>query len=550
MCLLGLLAGRDANAQVTCAAGTPASDVRAFRINVSSFMDGNPPSLPPIANMHVAELRSSLAHAVAQWANGAAGALPYYDGTTDCLGTPADDAARPECCDHNVVVWGGCAVLGATTQRCSQTRSRIEMCLGSLAQPNQWDFNGVDPTETDFANVLTHELGHALGVDHPPTGGTFATMAPTIAAGDTRGRELYHYDRLCSEVGAAGERALTVAKRVHTLSGIGAATLVAGVSAAVHDADGPSPTTLLHGWRNGDDFVVRAEAPSAPPVVLPNAATGVGFEVGLHSIHESSAGSMSFRWGAPAPGDEWVAGSLHRLNARWSGDGFVTSGAAALGECSAMVPLMTYGCNPLAPILPVASAVRMSTWHHSSVSRTVHAWAVQNRLVGAGNTRAVRIAVGSAGDALFPPATNVPGAGTLSAPGVACSDGAAVGSDGLLYDCVVAWAEMNTNRLSIRTRRFDTPWAAGSTHRVAEFDPQSTDVHVSEAVTGHGVEVWRNNGEWFLGFATIATGQPLRIFRSPDGLHWTSMGSFGMALQGPRVARVSGAQTWIYVTQP
>lgn len=73
--------------------------------------------------------------------------------------------------------------------------TRFTIALNS--QHHAWSTDG-EPKRADLQNTLTHEVGHALGLDHDPVHDD-ATMAPTARLGETHKRELHVSD----EAGAA-----------------------------------------------------------------------------------------------------------------------------------------------------------------------------------------------------------------------------------------------------------------------------------------------------------------------------------------------------------
>jgi len=66
----------------------------------------------------------------------------------------------------------------------------FDMALNT--RDHDWSIDG-SPGENDLLNTITHEFGHALGVDHSPTVQT-ATMFPSTYPGELNKRDLHNDD--------------------------------------------------------------------------------------------------------------------------------------------------------------------------------------------------------------------------------------------------------------------------------------------------------------------------------------------------------------------
>lgn len=531
--------------QGTCFAGTSASDIRPVRVNRLSFVGA--PSLSS------EEVVAATHHAIAQWTDTSAGAGFNYVGETDCsqLGTANG------CCDSNLLTYvsecaagsgraynfGGCPVGGVNT------RSHTVICgqIGPSGSPITWEVSGVQGGEADLVSSLTHEFGHAIGVNHPQFGER-ATMGGAIAISDTRRRELYHYDVVCSESGAAGFRSLQPYRRSQLSNGeFSSAWQVTSSyygNVSNHDAEWYQFGAYGHSgslWREGDQFRFRRWGTSS--TVRSFAAQGLGTEPSL-SFHEESTGApLRIMWARAQFGSEYSLGSLNQVHVRWTDDEFATSLAFPLYECSSMSGY--YSCDPLA-WTPVTSAFRVKTDYDEYSHRTVATWSHQARSNGAAGDRAVRVSFGDISPALFAPSYEVPGAATSASPGIACEPYAAAGTTGFDYDCIVAFADLNSDDYRIRVGRFFGSFVGG-THLAPVFDTGLTTVDAVLAETAHGVEAWYGptQGKWYIAFLATDPGQPLRIYESSDSLNWSHVGDYGTSVLRPSVRRV-GSTAYLF----
>jgi hypothetical protein len=89
--------------------------------------------------------------------------------------------------------WSQDPELLAVTYIWSNTEGEIigfDMALN--AEHHEWSIDGTDDTN-DLLNTLSHEFGHALGIDHS-TLETLATMYPSSPPGETLKRDLHTDD--------------------------------------------------------------------------------------------------------------------------------------------------------------------------------------------------------------------------------------------------------------------------------------------------------------------------------------------------------------------
>jgi hypothetical protein len=129
--------------------------------------------------------------AICGWTDLVSGNLKFvHGGTTFIVGVSYID-------DVNVIYfednWTEAPGLLAVTYLWSTTDGEIigfDMALNS--EHHSWSIDG-SPQANDLLNTLSHEFGHALGVDHSPVV-ELATMYPTSPPGEVTKRDLHDDD--------------------------------------------------------------------------------------------------------------------------------------------------------------------------------------------------------------------------------------------------------------------------------------------------------------------------------------------------------------------
>jgi hypothetical protein len=129
--------------------------------------------------------------ATREWTDPVSGNLKFaHGGNTDIAGASHTDDANVIYFEDN---WTEAPGLLAVTYLWSTTDGEIigfDMALNS--EHHSWSIDG-SPQANDLLNTLSHEFGHALGVDHSPVV-ELATMYPTSPPGQVTKRDLHDDD--------------------------------------------------------------------------------------------------------------------------------------------------------------------------------------------------------------------------------------------------------------------------------------------------------------------------------------------------------------------
>ena len=132
-----------------------------------------------------------VAAATRGWTHPVSGALRFkHDGTTPVNQASHTDAINAIYFEDN---WTQDPDLLAVTYIWSNTEGEIigfDMALN--AEFHSWAIDGSDEAN-DLLNTLSHEFGHALGIDHSASE-TLATMYPTAPPGEILKRDLHADD--------------------------------------------------------------------------------------------------------------------------------------------------------------------------------------------------------------------------------------------------------------------------------------------------------------------------------------------------------------------
>ena len=126
--------------------------------------------------------------ATREWTNPVSGQLAFaHDGNTNLDGADHADNTNVIYFEDN---WDEDPALLAVTYLWSTTNGEVigfDMALN--AEHHQWTIDG-SPEANDLLNTLSHEFGHALGIDHSPEI-ELATMYPSSPPGEVTKRDLH-----------------------------------------------------------------------------------------------------------------------------------------------------------------------------------------------------------------------------------------------------------------------------------------------------------------------------------------------------------------------
>lgn len=408
---------------------------------------------------------------------------------------------------------------------------------------NPW-VNGANTLSTgqkDLVGTLVHELGHAYNLTHHSDvdNGDPEVQFSVMGRGDTstRRRDLYWRDIQCI---TGLSRSSSMYRRPVDTGAVGAESLFdqgfldrgwGKVSAGVRFSSTGGVLDWSHAaeasgctrWAQGVPFTGARCLPSSND-----------FHVFTEAVwRDRTPANSRVLWSDPS---EYIGTTLsngsrdavHRVRGRRSSDGFVSGTTAFLDQCSTMSGDMT--CTNTAPVV---SSFSLATAWHDTLSRTVTAWAHQDRGNNT-NSHAVRIAVGSVGETTLPVHDTLTDAGapvqTNVAPGLVCKNNQANG-----FDCMVAVVPQSDSLGVIRVYRFSV--AKSGNRYVITMDPTST--LLSGERTGNRIAAWHHENRFWIAFRSLNGSQPLQIRSSADTLTWSGSGPGGNIDAGPSAVSYS-----------
>jgi len=163
--------------------------------------------LEPTNNAGLTEdfLKSELANNMATWEDPDSDDIQDFDIFGDYTDGVVDGADTISPDGKNEVYFADISTSGAIavtitwyeTRGPPQNRDIVEWDMIFDDKDFDWTTNGDDPDEKakmDFANIATHELGHALGLSHPNDTCTLETMYAFAEDGETIKRDLHDGD--------------------------------------------------------------------------------------------------------------------------------------------------------------------------------------------------------------------------------------------------------------------------------------------------------------------------------------------------------------------
>lgn len=488
-------------------------DVWRYRVDASSFdfFYGDPEYDPGIYGTQWATLVVTAADV---W-NEQADARPFlYIGESSISDIPLDnDVCVAQGINYSLVkMVAQDPSRGRTLQRCIDQFGLAHQFLITLSYadtagvPRAYSGcpNCVPETSTtyDARQVITHEFGHTLNIDHPivpapPEVRVAAAMRPDNP-GTKRFRDLYYWDQKCARQYSSRYRKPYFIQQTG-LSTFSTPTSAFPTATASHASIGIRDSG---GWR---DWLTANESQGNTTVA--NDELSDGFWV-INSLKQVSP--RATLWREQPSLSRVVYNTLNEspqydeYAKRWfemssSSDGFATRTNSVLKHCTSMTGFLT--CTQKSSIY---SAYPISTASLNGI--TVVAWANQTRTDNA-DDREVKISIGRVDDVTVSQPDGL-GVQSFQSPSVACDANATP------YQCVVAY---NTSG-GIAVRRFSISSNASRYFVVSEGVNYYPGI-----ATGSPVALWYHPsaGRFYIAHRSNWAGQNLYVHYSTNGANWT-----------------------------
>jgi len=446
----------------------------------------------------------------------------------------------------------------------SHNKNSLGVCT-----PIPWSFGVIGPgpnLDRDIVGTITHEFGHALGLDHPTSGDAIAVMSGTELNNDKR-RDFREYDLTClhEEIGtrsASGKRRLvngaTVSPTLTTYTtplavhrvGVGR-TYVAGGS-PLWQWSSPIREVTCTRWSRGIGPI--ALSPCLDTSGQINQRVGIGYvdSVWNELGRENQRILFSDYLDLPSP-SAGVATRRVRYVRSLSEFATGTQFTGGLHHCNAMGTWTAGGMTCSGGTSPVSSARavgigRLGLSQDDQESVTLIAWA-DNTGTGLATDRRVRVAISTVSQTVVPvpdfPAAYGGVIRTNVAPAVACSLDTAVP-----FHCILAYVDSATRDNRVKVVRFDV--GATTTRYVVQMEtPSVVYLPNTSFTTASRIAAWRSEDYfWLAAKQTTTAGQPIHIYRSLTGSSWTKVGTdWGTTIGGPSAVSWAVSNDNVIVTQ-
>jgi hypothetical protein len=392
------------------------------------------------------------------WAEQANSGFFKYDGTVAVSDLPIDN---DDCggIDYNLVrIIDDSGDKGLFLARCLDSnnyphRWTIVIKVRDLNDDDwNWSVGDISSDEWDLRQTLTHEFGHAIGLNHHYVIGgcgsdcVYGSMTPT-SIGTSRSRDLYAMDMICLEE-LSGRRSLFGKKRTHYSNGTFSSessftsfwTTVSKVAPGLSEHSGSEYYTAVinrsdcmrwqHNWSIFDWTCLDD----------PDQRSGIGPRAGWWK-EDTSIDRIFYSEvdDSPTFGDKDSNHIVHQVR---SDDGFDTQSDGILSRCAVYIYGTCFG-------LVVKSGNMVSMAWDDRRERTVFAWADQER-GSETNNRKLMLSVGyRSTTVLHKPSWTGYYSGV--SPAVVCDE-----DTQRTYNCIVAFVSSKSTRNEIKVLRFYT----------------------------------------------------------------------------------------------